>query len=366
MKPLGLGVVGCGVIAIQSVFEHFEVGDLGDRVYLEACCDPVPGRAKEAAEKWGIKTYYEDLDEMLKNENVDIVTICSPISLHYEQGLKCIKAGKGVHFNKTMSLTSAEAGEMIAEAEKRGVKLVVSPGMMLYTVNRKVRKALLNGEIGDIIWAFTGGSGVMFYHVEEQLRQGGKIVPTWYYKQPSGGPMYDSTIYNIHALVGIMGPVKRVSCMAGQIMKSFQYGDTKIDSEVDDNLFMLLDFGDSRFAMLYSGLKGEPVQTMPPSIFGTKGEVNNGCLNGVKLFEGRDKMGSLNISEAQRKLPQPHVFADVMQLVDAVREDKPIIATAEMGRHCVEIIEAGFESAKTGRVVELRTTFTPLPLEELD
>ena len=141
-KPLGLGVIGAGVIAIQAIFMHMQEEDTKDKVYLAAVCDPVPGRAKNAAEKYGIRNYYESVDDMLQDPDVDIVSVCSPIYLHYEHGLKSIKAGKSVHFNKTMSLTVAEANELIAEAEKHNAKIVASPGMMYWPANRKIRKAL--------------------------------------------------------------------------------------------------------------------------------------------------------------------------------------------------------------------------------
>ena len=151
MKALGLGVVGSGVIAIQAIFEHLQLGDMAERVYLEAVCDPVPGRAQAAAEKYGIRKHFQSLDEMLEDPDVDIVSLCSPISLHYSQGLQAIQAGKSVHFNKTMSLTTAEATELIEEAAKRNVKLVASPGMMLWPTNRKIRRAILGNELGKEI-----------------------------------------------------------------------------------------------------------------------------------------------------------------------------------------------------------------------
>ena len=58
------------------------------------------------AEQYGIKNWYMTDDELLADPNVDVVSICSPIRFHYEQGLKAIRAGKHVHFNKTMAMTS--------------------------------------------------------------------------------------------------------------------------------------------------------------------------------------------------------------------------------------------------------------------
>jgi len=56
----------------------------------------------------------------------------------------------------------------------------------------------------------------------------------------------------------------------------------------------------------------------------------------------------------------------VMELIECVHNDTEPCASAEHGRHVLEIIEAGFESMRTGKTIELKTTFTPLKLEELD
>ena len=108
MKPLGLGAIGSGEIAINSIFKHLELHDTDDKVFLAAVCDPVEGRAQSMAEKYGIRSWYMTDDELLADPAVDVVSICSPIRFHYEQGLKAIRAGKHVHFNKTMAMTSAE------------------------------------------------------------------------------------------------------------------------------------------------------------------------------------------------------------------------------------------------------------------
>jgi predicted dehydrogenase len=56
-------------------------------------------------------------------------------------------------------------------------------------------------------------------------------------------------------------------------------------------------------------------------------------------------------------MDEGHVFEDIMQLVDWVRDGTPSIVTAEHARHVVEIIEAGYRAAETGRTQELTTTF---------
>jgi predicted dehydrogenase len=56
---------------------------------------------------------------------------------------------------------------------------------------------------------------------------------------------------------------------------------------------------------------------------------------------------------------EKHVFEDIMQLVDWVREGRASLATAEHARHVIEIVEAGYRAAETGKTQKLKTTFTP-------
>lgn len=369
MKPLGLGAIGSGEIAINSIFKHLVLGDTADKVYMAAVCDPVPGRAEAMAKQYGIKSWYMTDDELLADPNVDVVSICSPIRFHYEQGMKAIRAGKHVHFNKTMAMTSAEATELIEEADRRGVKLTVSPGMMCWESNRVVRRALLNGKLGQPTYAIGGVRGVLTYHLREDYRKENygsqPLIPTWYYKLPDGGPQYDHAPYGLTSMTGILGPVKRVSCMGGQIMREFKFGEQVIESEVDDNFAFILDFGGSVFGLFYSALAGGQ-NMFTPSVYGTGGKYENGKLNDEPVFaDPRMAFKIKGVPMEHMKLPECHVYGDMMQLIDYVREGREPIATAEQGRHVLEIVEAGFESMRTGRTIELKTTFTPLSLEQI-
>src|SRR5438552_18391534 len=106
MRPLKIGIVGAGSIGIRGAMEHLVLPDVQDRVVMTAVCDPVPGRAKAAAEKYGAGEPFEDYDEMLARADIEAITLGTPIGIHYEQGLKGIRAGKHIHFNKTMTVTT--------------------------------------------------------------------------------------------------------------------------------------------------------------------------------------------------------------------------------------------------------------------
>ena len=68
---------------------------------------------------------------------------------------------------------------------------------------------------------------------------------------------------------------------------------------------------------------------------------------------------------AHAQMLESHVFEDMMQLVDWVRDGRPSIANAEHARHVIDIIASGYRAAETGQTQELRTSFEPLPLDAL-
>ncbi len=382
-RTLGIGVVGCGSTGIQSVLQHTCESDKGDLVWTAAVMDPVPGRAKYCAEKFGVPSYYEDYNALLADPQVDLVTLASPIKVHFEQGMKAIRAGKHVHFNKTMTISTTEADMLIEEAQKYNVKIVSSPGQMTAPALRRIRKAVLTGEIGLPTWTIGGSEGVLLWHCLQANRDLGegmpKIDPSWYFKKPDGGPVWDCTVYALHVMTGIFGPVKRVTCLCGQRYHDFEFDGKKIVSEVDDSNQMILDFGDGFFGVAYSSLKNDfgNHNGFTTMTFGTEGKIMDGKIYGkngeVKLFDPdkvdmefvRACMGLPHLTDHQTRLGESHIYEDINQLADWVLNGVEPYCGAEHARHVIEIIEAAYRSAEEGRVVEVKSRFEPIPLEKL-
>src|SRR5262245_13601396 len=143
-NPLRLAVLGTGSISLRGILPHCTMPDVQDRLRVTAVCDTVPGRAKAAAEKFGVPQWFEEDEALFREGEFDAVTIATPIGLHYEQGRKAVDAGKHAHFNKTMTTTVAEADDLIERAARNNVKLVASPGEMLRAHNRRIREMVRN------------------------------------------------------------------------------------------------------------------------------------------------------------------------------------------------------------------------------
>src|SRR5262245_29472723 len=289
-----IGVVGTGSLALSAILPHLSQADVQDRIRVQALCDPVPGRAAAAAEKFGAARAFTSVEALLEEGDVDAVTIASPIGLHYRHGRMALEAGKHVHFNKTMTTTVAEATDLIERARARRLRMVVSPGQILHPRIQKIKQLITDGAIGALCWAMCG-SAFGTYHQNEATRQGDDVLtnvnPSWYFRKPGGGPLYDMTVYGVHELTTVLGPARRVTGLSGVRIRERAYRGEMLPCDADDNTLMLLDFGDSLFAMVYgtaAGMVGAPMDHTASHYLGTRGSIAAASLNGEPFdYPGR-------------------------------------------------------------------------------
>jgi predicted dehydrogenase len=249
---------------------------------------------------------------------------------------------------------------------------------MLDRIHQRLRDLIQDGALGKIYWALSSNAGGG--HEGEGFRAGNDVLsnvdPTWYYRK-GGGPVYDMAVYSLHTLTGILGPVKRVSAMSGIGLPVRYFKGNPIQVEMDDNTLMLLDFGDTTFAVA-GGQNCRSPATLGFGrliIMGTEGTIDMGrALGGVEfnlpkrlegtlgfnagqfkvLTEGRDIS---YVTGAHQRIQEAHVYADIAHLAECILEDKDPVPTAEHARHVVELIELAYKAARTGQTQELTTTF---------
>ncbi len=395
MRRIKVALAGLGSVAQRGILPHLACADAQERVETVACVDPVPGRAEETAKKFGWAHAYTDYDKMLREADVEAVLLATPIPLHHPQTMAALAAGKHVYVQKAMTTTLAEADDVVESADKHGLTLVASPGQMLRPGFQAVRRLLQRGAIGKLYWIFsdTAGGG----HEYEGFRTGDDVLsnvnPTWYYR-PGGGPVYDMAVYSLHALTGILGPVKQVAGMSGIGLPFRQWKDERIEVQMDDNTVLLLDFGDNAFAMV-----GGHNSMSPPAVgfgriwfSGTDGSIDVGGRRALEVATRKsltsEQLGGLEIDTDEdtpaasggavsrpgavrvrvpghlphvvgehEQIQESHVYADIMHLVDCLTEGRAPVASGAHARHVVELIEAGYRSAKTGQTQTLRTRF---------
>ncbi len=119
MKKIKFAIVGCGRIAHRHAEQILAFGE------LIAVCDIVFAKAVSFAEKYNVASY-KSIDDLLKNENdVDVISICTPNGLHAKQTIKSLQSGFHVLVEKPMALEVADCSAMIFAAEKSNKNLFV-------------------------------------------------------------------------------------------------------------------------------------------------------------------------------------------------------------------------------------------------
>jgi predicted dehydrogenase len=168
-------------------------------------------------------------------------------------------------------------------------------------------------------------------------------------------------------LTGILGPAKRVTAMSGTRIKEREFRGRTVETDADDNTLISIDFGKACFALAYGTAAGRVTEGFMGSYFGTTGTIEGLKLNGEPFdWPGRDLADAHGPSGRQFVLPhvvgahrgigEEHVYEDIMQLVDWIRDGTASVATAEHARHVIDIIESGYRAAETGQTQALRTT----------
>lgn len=158
---LKVGIVGLNGIGNTHAKCHKE-DQLSN---LVAVCDVVKERADSAAEKYGVKAYY-NLKDMLENEEIDIVDVCTGGlengSWHYEPAMMAMEYGKHVLVEKPMSSDIQEARNMVAMAAKKDVYLGCNLNHYFTPPADRAKKYMNDGEIGEVTYClhkmgFNGG-----------------------------------------------------------------------------------------------------------------------------------------------------------------------------------------------------------------
>jgi predicted dehydrogenase len=116
---------------------------------IVAIWDEVPERGRAEAAKRNVP-FFENLDELLAQPNVDAVVVDAPTSMHHEVMIKAARAGKHIFTEKVIAATLRDAEEIVREAERAGVKFVVSMRRLTHASTRTVKSIIDQGLLGDL------------------------------------------------------------------------------------------------------------------------------------------------------------------------------------------------------------------------
>jgi UDP-N-acetyl-2-amino-2-deoxyglucuronate dehydrogenase len=358
---LRFGIVGCGSIGPTHAGALAQIGE----AELVAVADPVEERAAKMAKKFAVRSIYKTDDELIADPNVDVVCFCTPSGMHTDGAVKALRAGKHAVVEKPMDISLEACDRMIAAERASGKKLTIISQHRFDLASRVVKDAIDHGKLGKIILA----EGSVKWWRTQGYYDSGDWRGTW--KWDGGGALMNQGVHTVDVLQWLAGDVKRV------------YAQTRTGAheriEVEDIAVFTLEFANGAVGTFMATTAAYDGFAARIDLFGTNGSA---IIEGDRLKQMTLKTGESYVSEhaaahaisvakggtASVKDEAAHrqenaevgaVWGDAhrAQLEDfiaAVREDrKPLIDGSE-GRKPVQIILAVYESARTGKPVEIK------------
>lgn len=142
---LKVAIVGCGKIADAHASQILRVRDCE----IVGVCDCESLMAKQLHERFPIRNYYADLGQLLAEAEPDVVHITTPAESHFEIAKTCLERGCHVYVEKPFTLYAEEAKDLIAVAERKGLKLTVGHSDQFSHVARRLRALVAEGYLGN-------------------------------------------------------------------------------------------------------------------------------------------------------------------------------------------------------------------------
>lgn len=207
MSKLRLGIVGTGGICNNKHLPS--LAKVADKVEVVALCDLIEEKARETAKRHGLTDVkiYTDYKEMLADESIDIIHVCTPNVAHCQVTVDAFEAGKHVLCEKPMAATTADAQKMIEAWKKSGKKFTVGYQNRYRPDVQVLKKSCEAGELGEI-----------YYAEANAIRR--KAVPTWGVfpdkSQQGGGPLIDIGTHALDITLWCMNNYE-VDSVSGQV-----------------------------------------------------------------------------------------------------------------------------------------------------
>lgn len=143
-KKVRVGLVGLGLVS-DSHIKGFQAHPDAEVV---AVCDIDEVHAQEVCEEYGIRKYYTDYSEMLKDEEINLISICTPTFTHVNMTIQAAEAGKNILCEKPFCMTMEEGQKAVDAAKANGVTLTVEESYRFMTSILKAKEMIDAGEIG--------------------------------------------------------------------------------------------------------------------------------------------------------------------------------------------------------------------------
>jgi len=290
-------------------------------------------RAAELARRHSAPAYYDNIEDLLADPEVDAVYISTPVDTHRDLTLKAARAGKHVLCEKPMALNAEQCHEMIEACKAAGVKLGIGFMRRFHPCHRKIKELIGDDALGRLVL------GRVQTHSWYPPKDG-----AWRQVKArgGGGPLMDIGSHCIDLLRFFMGEVMAVAALCDNIVHGY---------EVEDIATVLLRFENGAHGVVDCSFVTANRQNLV-EVYGTEGTLiaqrSAGGFTDPKLhlIKGRE-MSEVPFDDGDQYALQFEAFARAV-LLD---EEPPV--TGMDGLINIEVIQAAYRSSIEGRRIEL-------------
>ncbi|MBX7255793.1 MAG: Gfo/Idh/MocA family oxidoreductase [Candidatus Hydrogenedentes bacterium] len=348
MKVVGLGIIGCGNIGPVHAQAISEIPD----ARLVAVSDVVEKNAKALADKYGAEAY-TDYKAMLRRDDLHAVSLCVPSGMRAEIAEECAKAGKHILAEKPLEVNSERINRLIKAVDESGVKLGCIFQYRFAEGALAIRRALDEGRFGKLVM---GDAYIKWFRSQEYYDSGAWRGTR---KLDGGGVLMNQGIHQIDLLVWFMGGVKSVVAQTALV------GHTGL--EVEDLACAMLTFENGAMGVIEGSTATWPGHAARVEIYGTDGSavLEDGKLVVWKFKDERPEDEQIRAQIGQESalgsgaadplasLKHEGHRRQIDDFVHAILEDRMPLIDGRDGRKSVEVIEAIYRSAESGKPVQL-------------
>ena len=356
-KKLRAGIIGCGGIANGKHMPSIAKTGKADMV---AFCDIVVERAEKAAKDYGTKDakVYADYKKLLEDKTLDMVYVLTPNRSHSFITIDALESGKHVMCEKPMAKTSVEAKAMVDAAKKSGKLLTIGYQTRYFAQSQYIKKTIDRGDLGEI-----------YYAKAHALRR--RAVPTWGVflneEEQGGGPLIDIGTHALDLTLWYMDNYKPKSVMGNVYKKlnsngvcgnAFGPWDPK-EFTVEDSAIGFVTMENGATIVLESSWAINMIDAFEAraTVCGTKGgaDMQDGVrINGDefgRLYVKKPELGAGGVAFYDGDTGDPNV-SEQMVFFNAITKGTPLLVLPEQAFVVTQLLEAIYESAKTGKLVE--------------
>jgi predicted dehydrogenase len=342
---LNVALVGAGAIATP----YAKCIADAPRLELAGATDVVLARAEELVSTYG-GTAYASLDALLADDAVETVVNLTPAALHVEITRRCLEAGKHVHSEKPLALDAAEAMELANLARARRVRLSSAPATLLGEAQQTAWKLARDGALGQVraVYAEANWGRIEAWHP----------APETFY---AIGPLGDVGVYPLALVTAMFGPVRRATGYSTTLLAERMRKDGQpFTIGAPDLWIAALELESGVFVRLTASFwVGGGKQGGDFELYGDKGSL---WLSSSHQFDASVELSTEgNANVPQPLLGEPYRGVDwaraLVDLAEAIEEDRPHRMSGEHGAHVVETLNAIDASRRNGGPVDVHSSF---------